>query len=84
MSDQLVVQVKGGPGERPSLTVTRKSQGYRETVGLTMEDARAIFSRGERPDSIANLMTEAEFRGFEPELAEACDEWFQRLGDDEG
>lgn len=83
MQDQLIIEVQRRDGKLPSLLVTRKTRGQTETVGLTVSDAVSVLSRGERPEGLYFMVTESEFRQFRSELAGACDEWLQCLGDGE-
>ena len=64
----------------PRLYVVRRGTGNKIARSMTLEEATAIWSRGAYPESLGDMMTEAEYRGMEWELVEAVDTWLQLLG----
>lgn len=76
----LSTHIENRPGVEPRLYVVRRETGNKMARSMTLEEATAIWSRGEYPESLGDMMSEAEYRGMEWELVEAVDTWLQLLG----
>lgn len=63
----------------PRLFVKAKGARLRVSRSLSVLEAVAIW-RGEFPESLGDMMTEAQYRGFRDELWFYADMWLQHLG----
>ncbi len=67
------------PERGPRLFVKAKKLRHKSTRSVTLKEAITIW-RGEFPDSLGDMMTEAQFRGFQTEFEFQADMWLQHLG----
>lgn len=76
----LSTHIENRPGVEPRLYVVRRETCNKMARSMTLEEATAIWSRGVYPESLGDMMSEAEYRAMEWELVEAVDTWLQLLG----
>lgn len=67
------------PEHGPRLFVKSKKPRGKSTRSVTLNEAVSIW-RGEFPESLGDMITEAQFRGFQTEFEFQADMWLQHLG----
>lgn len=67
------------PERGPRLFVKAKKPRFSASRSVTLKEAVAVW-RGEFPESLGDMMTEAQFRGYQPDFAFQAEMWFQHLG----
>ncbi|MDX5976211.1 hypothetical protein J4377_09685 [Halomonas sp. XH26] len=76
---EITVYMTKHPERGPRLFVKAKGARLKVSRSVTMAEAIAIW-RGEFPESLSDMMTEAQFRGYQAEFVFQADMYFQHLG----
>ncbi|WP_445012042.1 hypothetical protein [Vreelandella stevensii] len=76
---EIEIYMTSNPERGPRLYVKAKGNQLRVSRSLSVEEAVAIW-RGEFPESLGDMMTEAQYRGFRNELWFKADMYLQHLG----
>ncbi|MFP3343903.1 hypothetical protein R0J87_15495 [Halomonas sp. SIMBA_159] len=76
---EIEIYMTSHPERGPRLFVKAKGARLRVSRSLSVAEAVAIW-RGEFPESLGDMMTEAQYRGFREELWFKADMYLQHLG----
>lgn len=76
---EITIYMTKHPERGPRLFVKAKGPRLRVSRSLSLAEALVIW-RGEFPESLGDMMTEAQYRGFREELWFYADMWLQHLG----